>query len=316
MTRTRLLHGTLALLLGLSVTGCAESSGRFNFYEAKNPEHRPTYLGLPLRNGQIVLTEAKGDLSFVFSLIPDQFFLFTHSGIVSIEDGVPYVYQATGDYHVRLHSRVLDNVSGEVRRTPFELYAVPNLYGEVFDPPDGASGEAIVAYAKKRYEDKTEFDAYFRYDEHEKLFCTELLELALESGGAKAHGLVPVRDNASLKTAMRWLGVPLDTALPAGLYKDEAHYVGSFGQFPTRSAAYAYFEGKREIHRRFTRSQHLGYLFELHATGELTARANLQDFMARASRAANGMVPEPLPGDPRIASAVRRIADEMFGPAD
>jgi hypothetical protein len=123
-----------------------------------------------------------------------------------------------------------------------------------------------------------------------------------------------VRDNPSLKAAMRWLGVPLDTSLPAGVFQDESRYVGSFGQFPNRGAAYAYFEGKREIHRRFTKTQRLGFLFELHPTGDVTARPNLQAFMVRASRATADMDPPPNPGDPRIASAVRRIADEMFGP--
>ncbi len=303
-----------AVLLVASTVGCFSTSGRMNFYEAKNPEHRPTYLGVPVRNGQIVLTEAKGDLSFVFELIPEHFHPFTHAAVISVEGGVPYVYEVTGDYSPHFHRKVLDNVRGGVRRTSFDQYVAPNLYAEVFDPPAGADGDKIAAYARKKFAEGVTFDAYFRYDEHQKLFCTEFVELALESGGAKPVPLEPVRDNDSLKTAMRWLGVPLDTALPAGAYRDESRFVAALGQFPSRSAAYAYFEGKREIHRRFTRDQRLGYLFELHDTGDVTARPELTEFMARASQATDGMTPPPQPDDPRIRQAVQRIADEMFGP--
>jgi hypothetical protein len=311
---TRSFLGRLAPLLLAGLASCTVSSGRLNFYEARNPKHQPTYLGVPLRTGQLVLTEGASDLNFVFSVIPDHFYPFTHVGIVSVEDGMPYVYEVSGEYAMRFHRRLLDNVVGEVHRTPFMTYAAPNLYVEVEDPPDDADPEKIAAFARARYLEHAKFDPYFRYDEHEKLFCSELVQLALESAGAKGQALVPTRQNPSLRTALTWLGVPVDTVLPAGLYQDESHYVGSFGQFRSRSAAYAYFEGKREVFRRFTSDQRLGFLFELHGTGEVTARPNLREFMQRAVRATDAMTPPPEPGDPRIAAAVRQIADEMFGP--
>jgi hypothetical protein len=308
------LAAAAIVLALLGAPGCTAYSGRLNIYETKNPEHRPSVLGVPLRNGQVVLTEAPGDLSFVFELIPQHFYPFTHAAIVSVEDGIPWVYEVTGDYSPHFHRKVLDNVHGGVRRRPFPLYVAPNLYAEVFDPPPGVDGDKVAAFVRQKYAEGVEFDAYFRYDEHEKLFCTEFVELALEAGGAKPRPLDPVRDNPSLKTAMRWLGVPLDTALPAGVYQDESRFVAAMGHFQSRAGAYAYFEGKREVHRRFTKDQRLGYLFELHATGDLTARPELVSFMIAASRATQKMDPPPEPNDPRIREAVRRIADEMFGP--
>jgi hypothetical protein len=303
----------LSCALAVGASGCVMSSGRLNFYEAKNPDHRPTYLGAPLRTGQIVLTESAGDLAFIFAVVPERFYPFTHAAIVSIEDDTPYVYEVSGEYGIHLKRRVLDNVQGQVHRVPFAQYVAPNLYVEVLDPPAGADPEKIAAYARARFKDGTKFDAYFRYDEHEKLFCTEMLELAIESAGGPQQPLIGVRDNPSLHEALVWLGVPLDTSLPAGLYQDPSRYVASFGQFPTRAAAYAYFEGKREIARRFTKDQRLGFLFELHGSGDVTARPNLQEFMRQAARVTLSMSPPPEPGDPRIAAAVRQVADTMFG---
>jgi hypothetical protein len=136
------------------------------------------------------------------------------------------------------------------------------------------------------------------------------------SGGARPHPIETVNPNPSLHLAMDWLGVPSNTALPAGSYVDRDRYVGALGQFATRTAAYAYFEAKREIYRRFTPDQRLGYLFELHGSGDVTLRPEMDDFLVRAAHLFDDVAPQASPGDPRIARAVRRLADEMFGRSD
>jgi hypothetical protein len=126
--------------------------------------------------------------------------------------------------------------------------------------------------------------------------------------------LVPTRDNPSLKMAMKWLDVPLDSALPAGLYKDDSRYVGAVGQFTSRTAAYSYFEAKREISRRFTKDQRLGFLFEMHSTGDISTRPEVDGFVDRATHLFDDTKELPPPGDPRITEAVRKLADVMLGP--
>ena len=272
--------------------------------------------GVPLRTGQIVLTEATGSLSYVIVLIPEQFYPFTHAGIVSIEDGVPYVYDIHGRLAtLPLASRVLDNVEGEMHRTPFLEYVAPNLYTEVHDLPPGVDPAKVVAFARQKFAEKVEFDAFFDYSDHKKLFCTELVELALEAGGAPPRTLAPTNKNPSVRLAMDWLEVPPDTVLPAGAFLDGAPFVGAFGQFGTRTAAYAYFEAKREFHRRFHgKDQRLGYAFLLKRTGDVDIRPEVESFFTRAPHLFDGEEKPPAPGDPRIASAVRALADSMFGP--
>jgi hypothetical protein len=312
----RLILSLIVAVGAAASLGCSTSTtGRMNVLDAKTAPGVPTYLGMPLRTGQLILTEAPGSYSFAFELIPATFYPFTHVAIVAIENGDAFVYDTTGEYKTTgLHTKLLANVHGGMRRTPFYEYVAPNLYAEIFDPPPGADGEKIAAFARKKFAESVEFDAFFDYADHEKLFCTELVNLAVMHAGGKPMQLVPTRDNPSLKMAMKWLDVPLETALPAGLYKDDSRYVGALGQFTSRTAAYSYFEAKREISRRFTRDQRLGFLFEMHSTGDITTRPELDGFVDRATHLFDSAKDLPPPGDPRITEAVRKLADAMFGP--
>jgi hypothetical protein len=279
-------------------------------------QHPATFLGLPLRTGQILLTESPEATSFVFALVPERFQYFTHAGILAMEDGEPFVYEVSGELvTLPLHSKVLDNVRGEVHRRPLLQYASANLYAEVMDVPPGVDGEKVAAFARDAYRRKVAFDAYFRWDDHESLFCTELIELAMRAGGAKPRDLVPVNHNPSLAIGIHWLGVPPDTALPAGLYYDPALYVGALGQFHDRTSAYTYFEAKRELHRRFQRNQRLGFLFTLSGNGNVDVRPEIARFAFDAAHLFDDDPAPPNPGDPRIAREVRRFADATFGPA-
>jgi hypothetical protein len=311
-------RGLCVLLLALAPLACASQPNTHMNVLGTRPDaaHPGNFLGIPLRDGQLLLTESPEATSFVFAMIPKRFHYFTHGGIIAIENDEPVVYEVSGEViTLPLHSRVLDNVSGEVHRRPLLQYASSNLYVEVMDVPDGVDGAKVAAYARDAYKRHVPFDAYFRWDEHEKLFCTELVELSEEAGGAKPKQFVPVNDNPSLSIAIKWIGVPPDQALPAGLYYDPDRWVGALGQFATRTAAYAYFEAKHELHRRFQRNQRLGFLFALSGYGNVSVRPEITRFAFDASHLFDGETNPPEPGDPRIAREVRRFADATFGPA-
>lgn len=308
----------LALALLLVPLGCTSS---VHIHTAvlgarTDAQHPPTYLGMPLRDGQILLTESPEATSFVFALIPAQFHYFTHGGIIAMEDGQPVVYEVSGDIiTLPLHTRVLDNVAGEVHRRPLLQYASSNLYVEVMDVPDGVDGAKVAAFARDAYRRKVPFDAYFDWNDHSSFFCTELVELAELAGGARPREFDPINDNPSLQIAVRWIGVHTSNSLPAGLYYDPSRYVGALGQFSNRAAAYAYFEAKRELHRRFQRTQRLGFLFTLSSYGNVGVRDDILRFAYDSSHLFDAEATPPEPGDPRIASEVRRFADATFGPA-
>jgi hypothetical protein len=308
---------SVVLVLGVATLGCGGPTLRTSVLGARaDATHPANFLGMPLRDGQLLLTESPEATSLVFAMIPKTFHYFTHGGVIAIEDGEPVVYEVSGEVvTLPLHSRVLDNVSGEVHRRPFLQYASANLYVEVMEVPDGVDGTKVAAFARDAYRRKAPFDAYFRWDEHESLYCTELVELAERAGGAPPTAFVPVNDNPSLSLAIQWIGVHAETALPAGAYYDPHRWVGALGQFPNRTAAYAYFEAKHELHRRFQRNQRLGFLFELSHFGNIDVRPEISRFAFDAAHLFDADPSPPEPGDPRIAREVRRFADATFGPA-
>jgi hypothetical protein len=210
---------------------------------------------------------------------------------------------------------VLDNVEGKVARRRLFEYVMPNLYAEVIDLEPGVDGGKIADFVRDHYKRKTEFDAYFRWSEHDKFYCTEFVELALRAGGAKPREPGPALDHPSLLVGKQWLGVPLSEALPAGYYYDPSRMVASMGQFGSRSAAFAYFEGKRELFRRFAkRDQRLGYMFKLRGSGNIELRDDVTRFVIGVAHLFDGVQDPPPWGDPRITKVVRKYADAYFGP--
>ncbi len=317
--RAAAFAGFLALAaapLGL-VTGCAQSSlPPLRVLGARtDAAHVATYNGLPVRTGQLIVSESPDATSFVFTLIPKHFHPFTHVAIVSVEDGEPWVYDVSGEIKTfPLARSPLDNVVGTVHRRRLFEYVAPNLYAEIYDPPEGADPEKIAAFARQKFAENVPFDAYFDFGDHAKLFCSEMVELAIRSAGGPRTELEPSNPNPSIIAGMTWLKVPPGVALPAGLYADPKRYVAALGQFPSRTAAWAYFEAKGELHRRFTMDQRLGYLVTLDSSGRLGVRREISGFAFEASHLFDHDAEAPLPGDPRIRASVRRLAASRFGP--
>jgi hypothetical protein len=277
--------------------------------------HKPTFNGLSLRSGQIVLTESPDATSYVFVLIPKKFYPFTHAAVISVEDGEPWVYDITGEVKTfPLRKRLMDNVSGKMYRRRLFEYAAPNLYAEIYDPPPGVDGEKLAAFVRQKYKDRVEFDSHFDFRDHTKLFCSELVAMAIEHAGGPSIAPEPSNPNPSIVEGMRWLGVPKGEALPAGRFGEPERYVGALGQFPSRTAAWSYFEAKHELHRRFTMDQRLGFLLSVGDNGQIDVRPEITAFTLRASRLFDRDPDPPLPGDPRIEVAVKKLAAELFGP--
>lgn len=307
---------SLALLLALlPVSGCAQTLSRVYFIENQESEARPaTYLGLPLKTGQVVLSEAPGPYSLLFSLGPDTPFDFTHAAILVMEEGQPFVYEMTGEYNgIGLEDRPTDGIEGMCRRVPLLDYCQGYLFVEIFDPPAGVDGEKIAAYAKARLADETPFDVYLNYADHETLFCTEFVQMALEAGGAPPIELTPVRQQPSLQRLLDWLGVDGDRCVPAGIFADPARSAAALGLLPTRTAATCYFEAKAELHRRFTDDQLLGNLFDMSGMADITIRPAVYRFQQHAASLFQGQ--QKAPTRDVIRTAVRSLAEQVFGVA-
>jgi hypothetical protein len=307
-----------ALALALLTTGCSSTvyDARLHFIDSREAEGRPvTFLGLPLRTGQVVLSEAAGPYSLCFSLGTELYYDFTHAGILVMDEGEPYVYEMAGEYEgCGLDDTPADGIVGVCRRVPLLEYAQAYLYVEIFDPPEGVDREKVGAWARRQLAEEAPFDAYFDYTEHERLFCTEFVELALEAGGAPPVELVAVRKHPSLSKLLAWMGVQPERALPAGLFADEARSAAALGILPNRTAARCYFAAKAELHRRFTDDQLLGNVFEMRGMADIDLRPAVFRFLQHAIVLYRGH--RRAPPREEITAAVRALAAEEFGVAE
>ncbi|HBP16696.1 MAG TPA: hypothetical protein DEA08_02740 [Planctomycetes bacterium] len=312
-TRAPLL-GLLGLTLLLGATGCnsSQQANRLYFLDSQaGEEHPATHLGMPLHSGQLILAEGPGAYSFLFSLGTESYVNFTHAGILVFEDGEPFVYEMTGEYKPGFDERPTDGIEGSCRRLPFVEYCMAYLYVEVFDPPEGVDSAKVTAWVRQRYEEGQEFDPYFDYSEHEKLFCTEFIQLAMVAGGGEPLPLQPVRTHPAVQRLLEWFQVARDASLPAGAFADEGRYRAALGMLPSRTAAYCYFAAKAEIHRRFRDDQRLGNLFMMDGFSDVDLRPTVKEFLGKAVRLFP--VTQKLYPRDEIRARVSALADEMFG---
>lgn len=313
----RPLLGLTLALFALGACGCESTQKRLYFQGAQiDDEHPATYLGLPLKSGQIVLGEAPGAYSFLFGLGPAKYANFTHAAILILEAGQAYVYEMTGEYTgIGLEETPTDGIEGFCRRQTLEEYAQGNLYVEVYDLPPGVDPAKVTAFAKAAYEEQPEFDAYLDYTEHEKLFCTEFVQQALEAGGAAPAALVPIRKHPRLQRLLEWFKVERNWALPAATFADESRWRASLGQLPCRTTAYSYFAAKAEVSRRFTDDQELGNVFRMEGIADIRLRDEILLFINRAMRLFPITPGRRVPLE-EIEARVRVLAEEMFGVAE
>jgi len=313
----------LAPLLGLVVllsAGCVSTppveqpNQQLRTFSTKiDATHKPSFLGLPLKSGQLVLTEAPGVYSFFFGLVPAQFFRFTHVAVLVFEEGKPWVYDTAGKYKLGFDDRPTDAIEGKVQRTPFYEYCKANLYAEIYDPPVGADPAKMVAFVKDHFAKGTPFDAYFDYREKKNLYCSELVAEAVRAAGGKPPPLIAVRDQRSMRVFLEWMKVPLDRNMPAGSFADPARKVGALVTLGNPVATACYFEAKREICRRFTKDQKIGNVFKM-AGYDIDLHDEIDQYIRKSINlfAHVGVVPDK----ETIREAVRNLAEEMLGPVD
>lgn len=314
---SRALLGVWLVLCALGLSGCESVQTRLYFQGAQIDEAHPaTYLGLPLKSGQVVLGEAPGAYSFLFGLGPAEYANFTHAAILVLEEGRAYVYEMTGEYRgFGLEDTPTDGIEGFCRRQTLEEYAQGNLYVEIYDPPPEVDLAKVTAFAKATFVKQPEFDAYLDYSEHEKLFCTEFVQQALEAGGAGPAKLRPIRQHPRLQRLLEWFKVERNWALPAASFADESRWRASLGQLPCRTTAYAYFAAKAEISRRFTDDQELGNVFRMEGIADIRLRDEVLLFINRAMRLFPITPGRRVPLE-TIEARVRVLAEEMFGVAE
>lgn len=136
------------------------------------PESFPVPAGL-FRDGDILLVCGKTWRSKIVNLLEDGASAFTHSGVVRVIGGVPYVVHASPDVELVQMERADDFLSPEMvyRASLFRVRTGPAVAAE-------ASRNAL-----EYYEERVPFDTAFDGEDHGSLYCTELVWRAYAQAG-------------------------------------------------------------------------------------------------------------------------------------
>ena len=306
-----------ALLAAWLLAGCSLLQPERNEQQPATPAWQSVRLAtdaqtLALRSGQVVVTDSGGPAALFFALFAEEFSPFVHAGILAMEDGEPYVYETFGGIRPWLGRRPTDMIRGRVARTPLAEFVRRNKYIEIYDLPAGADAGRVTAYVRSRYASRTPFDPYFRYDEHDALYCTELTVLALVAGGWPVPDLIPFPANPSLTRVRHWLGISDRGTMQAQQLIAPERFVAALSVLRQQERFHVYIELKRELHRRFTADQKLGNLFEWNGKN-LVFRQPVEDFIVRGLEMYRG---RDVPELARVRSDISALAEQMFGPME
>ncbi|MFC1664094.1 YiiX/YebB-like N1pC/P60 family cysteine hydrolase [Pseudomonadota bacterium] len=304
------LVGGVVLILTLS--SCASTQGpQVRVLDGEMESAPEVFFGLPLSSGQIIVSESGGPLSFFFSLFTEEFYPFVHAGIIVIEDGEPFVVEAAGTYLPGVGATpTLSIIGGGVLKTPLEQLVRRQRYVEIYEPPTMVDREKMVEFALATHKAKTPFDPYFNNQEHEALYCTEFIALALVAGGHDPIKPVLNRKNESLGVMLKWLNITSTETILAGSFIEPDRYVGTLGTFPSRRKMRLFNELKRELHARFTPDQKLGNIFRVE-NKNLRFREPVYRFLNEGLNLFDFVAEEP--DLDTMRQAIKVLADEMLG---
>lgn len=299
----------LFLVFVFASFGCANlSQGDFATYRAVGG--RPaTYHGLPLNSGQVIVSESGGALSLLFRLFEENFPPYLHAGVLAHEDGEFYVYHAVGTMKPPFGDVPTDMVHGSVKREPLFRYLAHQRIAAIYDPPPGVDDGRVAAYVREAHARRVPFDPYFDPIDNQRLYCAELVALALEAGGAPPVPRRPRSANPSLAVVLDWLKIHATELIsPHDLIHPDRQVALISRKYSPREIA-LHLAAREELHRRFTDDQRLGHLFVWTGT-KLDFREHVAAFerAALALRSAENEI-----DDVSARSAVTALAARLLG---
>ena len=121
----------------------------------------------------------------------------------------------------------------------------------------------------------------------------------------------PHRANRSMRVVLDWLRIRSPGAIQADTLVRGANLVARLSVERTATEIRAMAAAKRELHRRFTCNQRVGNVFRRTFDG-IDFRPGVRVFLDRAVALFHDRTVAP--GPAAADAAVRRLADELFGP--
>ncbi|MEO1034965.1 MAG: hypothetical protein AAFX44_05320 [Pseudomonadota bacterium] len=268
-----------AILVGLLLllTGCAGNTELSRYATAQSLQ--PTsvvgtevvsFQGIEVRSGDLIASELDSASTLLMMLMAEDYAPYVHAGIIVIDDGKPWVYEAFARLRPTLGPPT-GAMSGAIRRQPLDRYLRRPAVTTIVRPPDAAA-EAIAEFARQSRKARLEFDPYFDLTSADAVYCTEFVAAALNAAGQSLPPPAARNRNRSLNTALSWLGVDAEAFWLAGDLLAPFEPVALLSPLLSEAQIHARFALKAELHRRFTADQRLGNLFRWTVTGPRVRR--------------------------------------------
>ncbi|MEM8984787.1 MAG: YiiX/YebB-like N1pC/P60 family cysteine hydrolase [Pseudomonadota bacterium] len=222
---------------------------------------------LALRSGDVIVSEVDSAVSFLMALMADRYAPFVHAGIVVIDDGEPYVYDAFATVWPAFGKAPTQAMSGKIRRIPLARYLERPVVTAIARVPEPARAAAVTAYARRAYRAGLPFDRYFDLATADAVYCTEFVAAALTDAGVALPMPAGRSKNRSLGVAFDWLGINTQGFWLAGDLIESLQPIALLSETLTERQIEIRFALKAELHRRFTDDQALGNVFTWTAVG-------------------------------------------------
>lgn len=127
-----------------------------------------------LHNGDLILRCGRSTESFAVHLA-DANSVFTHIGIISIENDIPYVIHAVPSKTNLIQKEIVSSFINSKNASKFAIYR--SNFNEVYL-------DKVAKTANRYYLNKYEFDTEYDLTTNTKLYCTELVLKAFNTVGA------------------------------------------------------------------------------------------------------------------------------------
>jgi hypothetical protein len=124
-----------------------------------------------LNNGDLILRCGKSSESYAVHLA-DNGAEFTHIGIISIEDNIPFVIHAVPHNKKFIKKEAINVFLDESNASQFAIYRT-----------NYSNLKEVVKEAQSFYQKKYEFDTKYNLESDSKLYCTELIQKAFKNAG-------------------------------------------------------------------------------------------------------------------------------------
>lgn len=270
-----------------------------------------------LKTGQLLLTESPKPLNFLILTMYPQFSPFFHVGIVEVDNGQIFVYEANGEVDKLSVIAGLggdrapsDFITGHVKKVTLDAFLAESRTISVFNPLPAANIQNLISFASRHASAKTPFDAYFDSADHSRLYCSEFVALALDNAGSGGNFLVQMRDNNSLQKVLTWMKVPNRTIIPAYKLVSLKNWVGTVSLDFSELELQIDRAIKLELYQRFSANQKVGNVVNLGGNDDYVKE--IKQFR-KVAFALFANQKTHLSAD-EIVKKVRHAADNVLGP--